>query len=56
VKLPPVILVSTSLEHDKKVLIEGHSRSVAYSSFKNLAYEIPAIIGVSGNMTSWPYF
>jgi hypothetical protein len=56
VKLPPVILVSTSLEHDKKVLIEGHSRSVAYASFKNLTYEIPAIIGVSDNMTSWPYF
>ena len=56
VVLPPVILVSTGLEHDKKVLIEGHSRSVAYSTFKNLRYEIPAIIGVSDNIANWPYF
>jgi hypothetical protein len=56
VKLPPVILVSTSLEHDKRVLIEGHSRSVAYSSFKHLPYDVAAIIGVSGNMANWPYF
>jgi len=56
VKLPPVILASTSLKLDKKVLIEGHSRSVAYASFQNLPYDIPAIIGVSRNMANWAYF
>lgn len=53
--LPPIILVSTSLK-GKKVLIEGHSRSVAYSSFKHLDFDVPAIIGLSENMSEWSYF
>jgi hypothetical protein len=54
-KLPPVILVGASLE-GKKVLIEGHSRSVAYSSFEFLNHDIPAIVGISENMSDWAYF
>lgn len=54
--LPPIILVGKSLVGGKRVLIEGHSRSVAYSSFEQLEFDIPAIIGISEEITSWDYF
>ena len=52
--VPPIILVSTNLA-GKKVLIEGHSRSVAYS-LANLERNISAIIGLSSEMSSWEYY
>lgn len=54
-QLPPIILVATALK-DNKVLLEGHSRSVAYATFQQLDFDIPAIIGISENMADWAYF
>ena len=54
-QLPPIILVAVERE-GKKVLLEGHSRSVAYSTFEQLDFDIPAIIGISNNMNDWAYF
>jgi hypothetical protein len=54
-QLPPVILVCINPD-GKKVLIEGHSRSVAYASFERLDFDIPAIIGISERMGDWAYF
>lgn len=52
--LPLLIMVSTGME-DKKVLIEGHSRSVAYCvcGFKD---SINIIIGISSDMQNWDYY
>ena len=54
-ELPPIIAVCVSLD-TKKVLIEGHSRSIAYCSSSDQSHNIPVIIGVSHNMTKWAYF
>jgi hypothetical protein len=54
--LPPIILVSSSLDGQKRVLIEGHSRSVSYACCNQLPNDIPAIIGISDSMDSWAYF
>lgn len=56
-ELPPIILVAQDL-NGKFVLIEGHSRSVAYCSVdKKYSYKaIPAIIGISKSMDDWDYF
>jgi hypothetical protein len=55
--MPPIILVSDSIE-GKKVLIEGHSRSTAYTLLGDLCpvRNIPAIIGLSPDMPQWAYF
>lgn len=53
--LPPIILVGTDID-SRMVLIEGHSRSVAYSTFEQLHNDIPAIVGLSDRMTNWAYF
>ncbi len=54
--LPPIILVSESM-NAKKVLLEGHSRSIAYY-FVDKAYvgDIPTIVGLSPNITQWAYY
>lgn len=54
-RLPPIILVTTGSDR-KKVLIEGHSRSIAYATFQQLDFDIPAIIGIAENMNKWNYF
>lgn len=55
--LPPIILVAKNLE-SQKVLIEGHSRSIAYCSAqeKYLHNGISAILGISATMSEWEYF
>lgn len=57
VPMPPIILVGETFE-GKKVLIEGHSRSIAYCSVdkpSNSEY-IPAIIGLSPHILHWAYY
>ena len=51
---PPIIMVAQDLK-SKRVLIEGHSRSVAYCTARELK-NIPAILGVSRSMVAWEYF
>jgi hypothetical protein len=53
-KMPPVILAAVKL-NAKTVIIEGHSRCVAYcvSDFEG---DIEAIIGLSDDMEDWAYF
>ena len=53
--IPPIILVGTSFE-SKRVLIEGHSRSVAYACLNTLDQSVPAIMGISKHMDQWEYF
>lgn len=57
IPMPPIILVSNSFK-GKKVLIEGHSRSIAYCSVDTLdnSESIPAIIGLSEQMPHWDYY
>lgn len=52
--IPPLIMVSIDME-DKKVLIEGHSRSVAYCvcDFQD---DVPVIIGISPDIHKWAYY
>ena len=54
-QLPPIIIVAAKQE-GKKILVEGHSRGVAYCSFESLNYDIPAIMGISNDMNDWAYF
>lgn len=54
-QLPPIILASRS-QKGKNILVEGHSRGVAYCSFESLDFDIPAIIGISNDMNDWAYF
>jgi hypothetical protein len=55
--LPPITLVSDKLD-GVKVLIEGHSRSIAYCLVdkKYVTDGIPAILGVSSNIADWRYY
>lgn len=55
--LPPIILVSSSLDAEK-VLVEGHSRSIAYClvEHKYVSKGIPAILGISPSITRWRYY
>ncbi len=53
-ELPPIILVAKTL-HSKRVLVEGHSRSVAYCASKNNS-KIYAILGLSEVIDQWEYF
>ncbi|HEY4963362.1 MAG TPA: hypothetical protein VIH90_01565 [Candidatus Saccharimonadales bacterium] len=57
VALPPIILVGQNIE-GKKVLVEGHSRSIAYCYVgkQTTSKELPAIIGLSPHMTEWAYY
>ncbi|MEO8863131.1 MAG: hypothetical protein ABI354_02300 [Candidatus Saccharimonadales bacterium] len=57
VSMPPIILVAEN-SSGKKVLIEGHSRSISYMfvNQKYLPEAIPAIVGLSPSMSSWAYF
>lgn len=51
--IPPIILVSKN-NNSRKVLVEGHSRSIAYAlSNQN---KVKAILGLSNNITNWEYF
>lgn len=51
--IPPIILVSKN-NSSRKVLVEGHSRSIAYS-LSNQS-KVKAILGLSSNITNWKYF
>lgn len=53
--LPPIILVAQT-RFGKKVVLEGHSRSIAYCTFQNTELTVPVIIGISDHMDEWPYF
>ena len=53
-ELPPIIVVTKGL-NSKRVLVEGHSRSVAYCIAKNTS-KINAIVGLSEEMDQWKYF
>lgn len=55
--LPPIILVSSNF-YTTKVLVEGHSRSIAYCLVdkKYIANGIPTILGVSQKIMDWIYF
>lgn len=52
--LPPIIVVAQELD-SKKVLVEGHSRSVAYCIAKSSS-KINVILGLSEEMDQWDYF
>ena len=54
VEQPPIIMVAEDFA-GKKVLIEGHSRSVAYCISRDIK-AIPAIIGISNSMSKWEFF
>ena len=55
--LPPIILVGENFK-GKKVLVEGHSRSIAYVYVdkSQLPEYIPVIIGLSTKISEWQYF
>jgi hypothetical protein len=55
--LPPIIMVAKDFT-SKRVLIEGHSRSIALCSInkKDILFDIKIIIGISNNIATWEYF
>lgn len=53
--LTPIIILSTSLKDDK-VLLEGHSRSLAYCLQTGLQNGIDVILGISSQMRDWEYY
>ncbi|MFH1171642.1 MAG: hypothetical protein V1778_03830 [bacterium] len=54
--IPKIILVST-VEQSKLVLLEGHVRATAYvASGVYREREIPAILGTSDRITEWGWF
>lgn len=49
------MVVAKSIDSPRTVL-EGHSRSMAYLLARKPVHDIPAIVGISENITQWKYF